>query len=308
MNEKKNWALNLTICVLFMAGLSPMAGAQVSVPNVFENGKVADADEVNENFKALADGINSLPAGAKGEQGEQGVPGTDGAKGEKGVMGTAGAQGPQGDQGDQGAQGLRGDRGASCTVTACAASATATLRCEDGTSVEVPCVKGYKTVFLSSETYKGDFGGAGGADAKCQMLADAEGLPGTYKAWIGDPQFSVDGFFPDQSFSKPSVPYKLTNGTVIASSYSALTDGGIEAPISLTEKERPSSSRVVWTNVLPNGTLNYSNPLSSCDGFRTDRGDPYSASAGFNDSTGSDWTEGPLRACAGFAHLYCFEQ
>ena len=58
MNEKKNWALNLTACVLLMAALPPMAGAQVTVPNVFENGKVADADEVNENFNALADGIN----------------------------------------------------------------------------------------------------------------------------------------------------------------------------------------------------------------------------------------------------------
>jgi len=34
MNEKKNWAFNLTVCVLLMAGLSPVAGAQVTVPNV----------------------------------------------------------------------------------------------------------------------------------------------------------------------------------------------------------------------------------------------------------------------------------
>jgi hypothetical protein len=40
-------------------------------------------------------------------------------------------------------------------------------------------------VFLTSGTYSGNLGGISGAHAICQRHADAAGLPGKYKAWIG---------------------------------------------------------------------------------------------------------------------------
>ena len=43
-----------------------------------------------------------------------------------------------------------------------------------------------KTVFVSSQTYDGNLGGLAGADAKCQGLADAAGLKGTFKALLLD--------------------------------------------------------------------------------------------------------------------------
>ena len=61
MKQSQHRCLVVTVSLLLSGALSPIANAQVTVPNVFENGKVADADEVNENFKALADGITLGP-------------------------------------------------------------------------------------------------------------------------------------------------------------------------------------------------------------------------------------------------------
>lgn len=41
-----------------------------------------------------------------------------------------------------------------------------------------------KRVFVTSTTYSGNLGGVAGADAKCQLHADAAALGGTWKAWI----------------------------------------------------------------------------------------------------------------------------
>jgi hypothetical protein len=68
------------------------ATAQTVVPNVFSNGTPADANEVNENFEALADAIDE----AEGEPGPQGPPGPRGPAGPQGPAGAPGPQGPPG--------------------------------------------------------------------------------------------------------------------------------------------------------------------------------------------------------------------
>src|ERR1051326_3970478 len=45
------------------------------------------------------------------------------------------------------------------------------------------CVAGFR-VFVSSTTYDGNLGGFDGAAAKCQAVATAAGLGGTWAAWI----------------------------------------------------------------------------------------------------------------------------
>ena len=286
MNEKKNWALNLTVCVLLMAGLSPVAGAQVTVPNVFENGKVADANEVNENFKALADGINSLPAGAKGEKGDTGADGAPGQDGEQGVPGQNGAA------------------GASCSVGACTAFSLATLSCGD-TSVQIPCNE-VKTVFLTSETYTGDLGGLSGADEKCNALASDAGLDGTYKAWLSDSTGS-----PSTRFTQSSVPYALVDGVVIANDWEDLVDGTLLSPINVTELGEMFnlSSKTLFTNTTVTGgcvDCSFSATLSCNDWQSTTTG--LFGGIGLYDVTGVQWTEFGITACFANQPLYCFEQ
>ena len=86
-----------------------VAIAQTTVPNTFENGKVADANEVNENFEALATAIDNIPAGPPGPEGARGPMGPPGEMGPVGLQGAPGPQGERGEQGPQGDPGMLSD-------------------------------------------------------------------------------------------------------------------------------------------------------------------------------------------------------
>ena len=60
-------ATEMIALVLLGVGLSfaPVEAQTVTVPNQFVNGDVADADQVNENFAALEDAVNTIPIPAK---------------------------------------------------------------------------------------------------------------------------------------------------------------------------------------------------------------------------------------------------
>ncbi len=293
MKQSHHRCLALTVSLLLTGALSPIANAQVTVPNVFANGKVADANEVNENFKALADGINGVSAGAKGD------------KGEKGADGTPGATGPA------------GPPGAACSVGTCSASSLATLSCGD-TSVQIPCDKGYKTVFVTSQTYQGDLGGLAGADAKCNALASVAGLDGTYKAWLSDATGS-----PSTRFRRSSVPYTLVDGVVIANDWDDLVDGTLLSPINVTDKgdvlvfRDPAETRFPHTNTDANGRLLILyNPViythtKPCNNWTSNAGGDafFDVSIGDSLQTDSQWTAlGALTTCLSYGPLICFEQ
>src|SRR5262249_50017855 len=57
----------------------------------------------------------------------------------------------------------------------------------DGTAAPALDTVEHTLVFVPSETYAADFGSAEAADAKCQMLASAAGLAGTYVALVSAP-------------------------------------------------------------------------------------------------------------------------
>ena len=57
----RRWALPLLVAAALMAPLLADAD-MISVENVFNNGTLADADEVNENFESLVDESNNQDA------------------------------------------------------------------------------------------------------------------------------------------------------------------------------------------------------------------------------------------------------
>ena len=92
-----------TIAVFLVC--APLLVRSVTLPFTFDNGEVADADEVNANFDALSDAIDTGlvgPEGPEGPEGPQGPPGAQGTTGEQGEQGSLGAPGPQGVPGPQG--------------------------------------------------------------------------------------------------------------------------------------------------------------------------------------------------------------
>jgi hypothetical protein len=167
-----------------------------------------------------------------------------------------------------------------------------------------------KTVFVTSQAYTGDLGGLAGADAKCQALAAAAGLPGTYFAWVSD-------FFgsPSTRFSRAGRPYRLVDGSVVADDWKALTSGTLRHAIDLTETGGAppmtascsplDSGALVWTDTSPDGS--FGGEGYSCGDWTDAFGD--GSSLGLSSDALTSWTLHcvPIR-CAANAALYCFEQ
>ena len=154
-----------------------------------------------------------------------------------------------------------------------------------------------RTVFITNTTYTGaSVGGIDGADAKCQALADAVPLSGTYKAWISDSTTS-----PSVRFVQDGRPYVLTNGTFVADSWTDLVDGSLDAAINITQTGASNSNRDVWTATNTNGAYSFSScsDWSSTGGFGT---------YGESEDTNSQWTNRSSESCGNSNYLYCFEQ
>jgi hypothetical protein len=172
-------------------------------------------------------------------------------------------------------------------------------------------------VFVSSQIYTADLGGASGADQKCQSLADAAGLKGTFKAWIADSSGN-----PNTRLSHSSGPYVMVNGAQIAASWSALTTHlPLQTPFNLTEKGTPApsgpdacsgSGARAWSNAEWNGVP--SNSSGPCNNWTSSSGSIPQGLQHFMGSVGATdghWSSscaawGP--ACGWQFPIYCFEQ
>lgn len=168
-----------------------------------------------------------------------------------------------------------------------------------------------KKVFITSQKYNGNLGGLSGGDAKCQSLATAAGLSGTWKAWL-----SSGGTSPSTSFTQSSSNYTLIDGTVIASNWADLIDGILTNPINKDEygniPPAANSSQsscndgiksMVWTWTMTNGTPQ---PGSNCSGWTTASGG--GDGAGSSTASGTSWTYYCASQCTDELRLYCFEQ
>ena len=160
----------------------------------------------------------------------------------------------------------------------------------------VRCIKNGKTVFVTDGTWTGNLGGHAGADAKCQAEADANGISGTFMAWVGKPstRFSI----------LSTTPYYRLDGTKIADSYTDLTSSSsLTNPISITPSGATiSTAHAVWSGSRSGGTGNES---GNCTDWTTNA----STKSGMRgDTTGNAWAESNTYSCDNTGALYCFEQ
>jgi hypothetical protein len=184
---------------------------------------------------------------------------------------------------------------------------------------QLSCVSGScvpaRRVFVSSAVYDGNLGGHAGADAKCQSLATAARLGGTWMAWASDASSS-----PGQRFSRASVGYRLVDGTLVAANWAALAGGAslmaaieqTETGTSLATADKVSSR--VWTATGPTGAAD----VASCSNF-TSNSSTKNGEVGHCTFTGTaptpdggqptSWTAAyAAEPCNLTHHLYCFEQ
>jgi hypothetical protein len=161
-----------------------------------------------------------------------------------------------------------------------------------------PCL-----VFLTSTTQPGNLGGLAGADAICQQRAQAATLPGTYKAWLSDSTQS-----PASRFVQSPGPYRRVDGVTVADNWADLTDGTLDAPITVAETGAVFDNLGLrsWTHTLANGTAggvlnqNCLDWTSNANGQNGDEGQVAAIS--------DNWTDFASGSCNNDFHLYCFQQ
>jgi len=164
-----------------------------------------------------------------------------------------------------------------------------------------------KKVFVTSALYPGNLGGVTGADQKCNVLAQAAELSGTYMAWVSDETSS-----PNTRFTRGQFGYMLVEGTMVAKNWDDLTDGTLINGIDLDETGvKVTSTLGVWTGTTEQGTTieqaeancnNWTSSDSSDGGIFTSAG---ASGPGPNDD---GWSAMEVSNCQNEYRLFCFEQ
>ena len=189
-------------------------------------------------------------------------------------------------------------------VATCSADGTCDFTCNEGFMRSgSSCVDSPKTVFVSSAAYNGNLGGLAGADAKCQALATAANLTGTYKAWLTDGTTSAES-----RLTHSTAPYELVGGAVVANSWADLTSGTLRDYLDADETgETHNEDTYVWTNTAGNGASIGPTFGGHCSNWTSSSSSPVGAGGevGFLDD---EWTEDGADECDAKNHIYCFEQ
>jgi hypothetical protein len=167
------------------------------------------------------------------------------------------------------------------------------------------CSTGRARVFVTQTTYGPDFGGAGGANQRCQSSADARGLGGTWRAWLSD-----SGKSAAQRIYHATGAYVMLDGTVVASSFAALTSGSLAHAIDRSEANvRVNDGNTeVWTGFDVLGSVGN----GFCSGTSGDWSSSSSSAptpiVGHLDATDATWSAAYLQVCDRTnVRLYCFE-
>jgi len=176
----------------------------------------------------------------------------------------------------------------------------------------------FRRVFITSQQWTANLGGASGADAKCQAAANGASLGGTWMSWT-----STSTSDPSLRFVHSTVPWKLLDGTLIADDWSDLTSGSLENPINRDENNNlvtfnnanyPTDpySGIAWTDTSTSG---HSSGYTNCSDFTDGTSASTSASVGYigyyHPIPASCWTDAQGTAayvCNSVVSLYCFEQ
>ena len=160
----------------------------------------------------------------------------------------------------------------------------------------------HTTVFVTSDTFSGLLSsgllsGLEGADEKCQGLADAAGLVGTFKAWLSTRTENAKDRIPQEG------PYQLVNGTVISDTLAELLDGTIDAPMNIDEGGTMVDALSAWTGTRADGM--HVGSSEDCFGWQRDGG--ADGLTGAIQEQGATWTNFSSADCSlNRFPIYCF--
>lgn len=164
----------------------------------------------------------------------------------------------------------------------------------------------HRTVFVTSTTHDGDFGGVRGADAFCQAHADAAELDGHFVAWMST---GVEETRARRRIENAPAPYRLVDGTTVALSFDALIDGSIDDPINVDENgDEVDATGNVWTGTAADGTgVNGTDANVRCAQW-TSNSSSNGGRVGSSNAINNNWTNtGNNVTCDQQRRVYCVE-
>jgi len=165
----------------------------------------------------------------------------------------------------------------------------------------------YLTIFVTSVAYKGNLGGASGADNKCQYLANNAGLDGAFGAWI-----STGSYSPAQvwSHANPNRPYYLVDDTTkVADDWNHLVNAKtnqLHHAINQDENGQTVTDQPLraWTNTNWNGNRA---STDNCNGW-SNSGTGAKSKYGWIEDTNYYWSWKGDMKCNWEGRLYCIQQ
>jgi hypothetical protein len=157
---------------------------------------------------------------------------------------------------------------------------------------------GAKYVFVTKQTFAGDFGGIIPASNVCKMAsAVSSKLAGrSFTAWVSDSTANVAALF-----DPTDGPYVRLDGVVVAKSFAALAGGALDAPIDVDETGAKTASLYVWTGSKADGTAT----AIDCNGWAQQSGEL--GTAGSTQASDEGWSRSVELTCVTLAPLYCVE-
>jgi hypothetical protein len=161
-------------------------------------------------------------------------------------------------------------------------------------------------VFVTSESFSGeDLGGAISADQKCTARA---ALPSTlpalrvrkWRAWISEDDASRSA---SARLTHGTRPYRLPNGTIVATDWVQLTSGALLHAIDRDEMGAQVGQEYVWTGTQTSGQVTPANCTNWTIGGAANKG-----TVGLAHRSDAVWTNAGVAVCGSGHRLYCFEQ
>ena len=115
------------------------------------------------------------------------------------------------------------------------------------------CRHAPRLVFLTSESFTGDLGGLAGADKRCNQLAVASLLGGSFRAWLLVDGQTLAARFPEFSGAPTAWNFTSMGNELLAKSFQQLVSQGPAGPLAYTEQGDSQPKRYVWTNITAAG-------------------------------------------------------
>lgn len=166
-----------------------------------------------------------------------------------------------------------------------------------------------KRVFITSTEYAGSLAvegradtGVAGADALCQLAADAAELGGTFKAFLGDATRRAGDNLADVG-PWYTVPNRVGFTQKVFNNKANLATSPLVTHIT------DELGEVTLDATVPTGDVIWvGDSTDHCDGWHTSSSD-FSGAVGFFGGEGSRWRgDGTASSCSESYHLLCFEQ